>query len=152
MPIDLPSGELADASSFEKQKQKMEGIKEQIHRDKKKTSEAQDDSGVAGHHDEVELSWAANKRFEKVQIRIPESSNLRNDRARSRLYRSHILQVNTRWKALAEIYTMHSFAPFWNPQSKIRRKNAKFDEGLEKNGNSIVQSRKNVGDAKECIV
>ena len=24
------------------------------------------------------------------------------------------LQVNTRWKALAEIYTMHSFAPFYN--------------------------------------
>ena len=35
-------------------------------------------------------------------------------RARSRLYRSQILQVNTRWKALAEIYTMHSFAPFSN--------------------------------------
>ena len=34
--------------------------------------------------------------------------------ARSRLYRSQILQVNTRWKALAEIYTMHSFAPFSN--------------------------------------
>ena len=33
-------------------------------------------------------------------------------RAQSRLYRSHILQVNIRWKALAEIYTMHSFAPF----------------------------------------
>ena len=31
--------------------------------------------------------------------------------ARSRLYRSQILQVNTRWNALAEIYTMHSFAP-----------------------------------------
>ena len=31
-------------------------------------------------------------------------------RARSRLYRSQILQVNLRWKALAEIYTMHSFA------------------------------------------
>ena len=31
---------------------------------------------------------------------------------RSRLYRGQILQVNTRWKALAEIYTMHSFAPF----------------------------------------
>ena len=30
--------------------------------------------------------------------------------ARSRLYRNQILQVNTRWKALAEIYTMHSFA------------------------------------------
>ena len=36
------------------------------------------------------------------------------DRARSRLYRSQILQENMRWKALAEIYTMHSFAPFWN--------------------------------------
>ena len=33
-------------------------------------------------------------------------------KARSRLSRSQILQVNTRWKALAEIYTMHSFAPF----------------------------------------
>ena len=32
--------------------------------------------------------------------------------ARSRLYRRRFLQVNTRWKALAEIYTMHSFAPF----------------------------------------
>ena len=29
------------------------------------------------------------------------------DQARSRLYRNQILQVNTRWKALAEIYTMH---------------------------------------------
>ena len=42
-------------------------------------------------------------------------------RARSRLYRSHILHVNTRWKALAEIYTMHSFAPFSN--LKISAKN-----------------------------
>ena len=33
-------------------------------------------------------------------------------KARSRLYRSQILQVNTRWKALAEIYTMHPFTPF----------------------------------------
>ena len=31
-------------------------------------------------------------------------------RARSRLYRSQILQENMRLKALAEIYTMHSFA------------------------------------------
>ena len=30
----------------------------------------------------------------------------------ARLYRRRFLQVNTRWKALAEIYTMHSFAPF----------------------------------------
>ena len=34
--------------------------------------------------------------------------------ARSRLYRRRFLQVNTCWKALAEIYTMHSFAPFSN--------------------------------------
>ena len=33
--------------------------------------------------------------------------------ARYRLYRNQILQQNIRWKALAEIYTMHSFAPFW---------------------------------------
>ena len=32
-------------------------------------------------------------------------------KALSRLYRSQILQVNTCWKALAEIYTMLSFAP-----------------------------------------
>ena len=31
-------------------------------------------------------------------------------RARSRLYRKEILQVNLRLKALAEIYTMRSFA------------------------------------------
>merc|ERR1711924_526198 len=37
---------------------------------------------------------------------------LQNFTARSRLYRSHILQVNTCWKAFAEIYTLHSFAPF----------------------------------------
>ena len=35
-------------------------------------------------------------------------------KARSRLYRRRFLQVNTRWKALAEIYTMHSFAPLSN--------------------------------------
>ena len=33
------------------------------------------------------------------------------DRARSRLYRGQNLQESMRWKALAEIYTMHSFAP-----------------------------------------
>ena len=48
--------------------------------------------------------------FEVPFSRFPELF-----RARSRLYRSQILQVNTRWKALVEIYTMHSFAPFWNP-------------------------------------
>ena len=34
------------------------------------------------------------------------------NRARSQLYRIQILQENMRWKALAEIYTLHSFAPF----------------------------------------
>ena len=45
---------------------------------------------------------------------------LQNFRARSRLYRSQILQVNTRWKALAEIYTMHSFAPFSNRKNFVK--------------------------------
>ena len=36
------------------------------------------------------------------------------DRARSRLYRGQILQENVRLKALAEIYTMHSFAQLCN--------------------------------------
>ena len=35
-------------------------------------------------------------------------------RARSRLYRNEILQVNMRLKALLEIYTMHSFAQLCN--------------------------------------
>ena len=35
-------------------------------------------------------------------------------RARSWLYRSQNLQANTHVKALADIYTMHSFAPFSN--------------------------------------
>ena len=34
--------------------------------------------------------------------------------ARFQLYRSQILQVNMRWKALAEIYTMHAFAQLCN--------------------------------------
>ena len=41
--------------------------------------------------------------------------------ARSRLYRSRFLQVNTRWKALAEIYTMHSFAPFSNLKIFVKK-------------------------------
>ena len=50
----------------------------------------------------------------EVNIELNFSPKLRG--ARSRLYRRRFLQVNTRWKALAEIYTMHSFAPFsWDP-------------------------------------
>ena len=60
--------------------------------------------------------WAANKSFEisKVKFKFPRARTFELFRARSRLHRSQILQVNTRWKALAEIYTMHSFAPFSN--------------------------------------
>ena len=47
------------------------------------------------------------KKFRSQNSQFPELL-----KARSRLYRSQILQVNTRWKALVEIYTMHSFAPF----------------------------------------
>ena len=63
------------------------------------------------------VPWVANKRFEvsKIKFKFPRARTYELIRARSRRYRSQILQVNTRWKALAEIYTMHSFAPFWNP-------------------------------------
>ena len=49
--------------------------------------------------------------------------------ARSRLYRRRFLQVNTRWKALAEIYTMHSFAPFF--KLKISAKNRQHFFAIE---------------------
>ena len=59
---------------------------------------------------EERVRWAANKRFEisKFKFKFPRARTYERIRARSRLYRSHILEVNTRWKALAEIYTMHS--------------------------------------------
>ena len=47
-------------------------------------------------------------------------------RARSRLYRRQILQVNTRWKALDEIYTMHSFAPFFKLKISAKNRNHFF--------------------------
>ena len=62
--------------------------------------------------------------FEVPFSRFPELF-----RARSRLYRSQILQVNTRWKALVEIYTMHSFAPFFN--LKISAKNRQHFFAIE---------------------
>ena len=65
---------------------------------------------------ERKVHWVANKRFEisKFKFKIPRARTCELHRARSRLYRRQILQVNTRWKALAEIYTMHSFAPLSN--------------------------------------
>ena len=53
-------------------------------------------------------------KFQSSSSKFPRARTCELHRARSRLYRSQILQVNTRWKALAEIYTMHSFAPFSN--------------------------------------
>ena len=49
--------------------------------------------------------------------------------ARSRLYRRRFLQVNTGWKALAEIYTKHSFAPFF--KLKISAKNRQHFFAIE---------------------
>ena len=46
--------------------------------------------------------------------------------ARYRLYRSQILQQNMRWKALTEIYTMHSFAPVTNLKIFVKSKFAIF--------------------------
>ena len=34
-----------------------------------------------------------------------------------------------RWKALAEIYTMHSFAPFWNRIPKTRKTMGRKEPG-----------------------
>ena len=53
--------------------------------------------------------WAANKRFEilKFKFKFPIARTFEVFRARSRLYRSQILQVNTRWKALVEIYKIY---------------------------------------------
>ena len=50
----------------------------------------------------------------RSEVNIELNFPLKLREARSRLYRRRFLQVNTRWKALAEIYTMHSFAPFSN--------------------------------------
>ena len=44
----------------------------------------------------------------EVNIELKFPPKLRG--ARSWLYRRRFLQLNTRWKALAEIYTKHSFA------------------------------------------
>ena len=71
-----------------------------------------------GRQDDAEnVDTVASSSFlgRKYGIRISMISYIRI-RARSRLYRSQILQINTRWKALAkkkalaETYIMHSFA------------------------------------------
>ena len=52
--------------------------------------------------------------------------------ARYRLCRSQILQQNMRWKALAEIYTMHSFAPFLESKFEKPGKKNLAETTLEK--------------------
>ena len=71
-------------------------------------------------------SWSRTARRRRAPKRRQVASRVRSEAnielnfppklrgARSRLYRRRFLQVNTRWKALAEIYTMHSFAPCSN--------------------------------------
>ena len=83
--------------------------------------------------------------------------------ARYRLYRSQILQEHMRWKALAEIYTMLSFAPLANLSFFVKSLPifANFLPNLSKFANSVVLPkfcyiltkilRLETG-AKECIV
>ena len=65
-------------------------------------------------------------KFQSSSSKFPRARTCELHRARSRLYRSQFLQVNTRWKALVEIYTMHSFAPFWNRIPKNEVSNLNF--------------------------
>ena len=56
-------------------------------------------------------SVTSSRSYLRSEVNIELNFPLKLRGARSRLYRRRFLQVNTRWKALAEIYTMHSFAP-----------------------------------------
>ena len=60
--------------------------------------------------------------------------------ARSRLYRRRFLQANTRWKALAEIYTMHSFAPFSNLIFFVKNRQKSFAIEIMNFVNSIAKN------------
>ena len=60
-------------------------------------------------------------------------------RARSLLYRRQILQVNMRWKALAEIYTMDSFAPF-PPVKYLAKIRSTFRNFLPKNARKFDEN------------
>ena len=56
------------------------------------------------------ISWSKPRWSRYAVAESSTRTQLELYKARSRLYRSQILQVNVRLKALAEIYTMHSFA------------------------------------------
>ena len=75
------------------------------------------------HTERLFGKWSARSATESRRGRLPCSFTERSgcsarsgklDRARFRLYRGQILQVNMRLKALAEIYKMHSFAQLCN--------------------------------------
>ena len=95
------------AEKAEQDKEKLELVKTKV--------EAREEAQrklVATDLDSRKAIWAANKRFEvsNSKFKFPRARTYELYRARSRLYRSQILQVNMRLKALAEIYTMHYFA------------------------------------------
>ena len=56
----------------------------------------------------------------RVSIELNFSAKLRG--ARSWLYRRRFHQANTRWKARAEIYTVHSFAPFFKLKKSAKNR------------------------------
>ena len=61
------------------------------------------------------VPWAANKRFKilnnlKFNFQFPRARTFELFRARSRLYRSQILQLNTRLKARDAIYKIYTYA------------------------------------------
>ena len=70
--------------------------------DRSRTEDIADKSGTVEEDIAAKSSYSGMRMLTKL------------DRARSRLYRSQILQENMRLKALAEIYTMHSFAQLCN--------------------------------------
>jgi hypothetical protein len=92
-------------------------------------------NGLAGYADlngcgVREQSWLQNvlRLRSEVNSELNFPPKLRG--ARSRLYRRRFLQVNTRWKALAEIYTMHSFAPFSNLNFFVKNRHFFFASEL----------------------
>ena len=66
-------------------------------------------------------------------------------RPRGELYRSQIVQVSIRWKALAEIYTMHSFAPFSNriPKNEENHRGKRSWSNPEKTSKEKLMSSRN---------
>ena len=66
-------------------------------------------------------AWRGNASWLRSEVNIELNFTPKLRGALSRLYRRRFLQVKNSWKALAEIYTIHSFAPFFN--LKISAKN-----------------------------